>query len=605
MIIDDRLDTVLRTNATGPAAARTQFRQLVDILGRARDADDTPVRRAAIDRLESLHRHVGETERAAIVEAAAVRSPAIVEYFAGQSSRLASSVLRGARLREDDWLDMIPRLPVAARGFLRHRRDLGPQVERLLARFGIGDAVLPQPEGFVATAETSAPASPTVQASPPAPETSAPPPASAEPERPVRPPVQPRAPAPDPREGIGAIVRRIEAFRRNREDASQDGDAIEIEPGEAPRLPFPGEASRARATSVDISLDTEGTIAAATGGMGPMLVGHRPFTADPDAPARCDTRSLAAVRERRPIEAGRIELEGAPAIAGPWRIDAVPCFSAKGGRFTGWLARLRRPEPSAARDTVLAANDDDRDSGDRLRQMLHELRTPINAIQGFAELIHQQVMGPVSHQYRSYAAHIAGDAAKMLAGFEEVDRLVKLETGRMACETGDTDAADVVHRVIAQVEPLFERRGVRLTQSIASGNLPVSLADHELEELVWRLLSVIAGGAAPGERLDLELVVEGGSLRLAATLPASLASRETARLFSPGTRGPDGLPASLLGAGFSLRLAAAEARAANGDVERSGNLITLRLPLLTLNGAAPSDTRGDGGHPDTQGHRSA
>ena len=66
-----------------------------------------------------------------------------------------------------------------------------------------------------------------------------------------------------------------------------------------------------------------------------------------------------------------------------------------------------------------------------------------------------------------------------------------------------------------------------------------------------------------------------------------------------------GLPASLLGAGFSLRLAAAEARAANGDVERSGNLITLRLPLLTLNGAAPSDTRGDGGHPDTQGHRSA
>lgn len=560
MIVDDRLETVLHTQATGPAAARTQYRQLLDLLGRPAASGALPA--AAIERIDSLRQWLSENERAAIVERAVIRSGALVEHFAGASPRLASAALRGARLPEAEWLALIPRLPVPARGFLRHRRDLGPEVDRLLARFGIGDAVLPLPEGY----ESAQPAASIAGA-----------PVPAAPAEPMRAAPQ-RPPAPDPREGIGAIVRRIEAFRRQRENAPDEA----AQPGEAPHLPFPGEFGLAPPTAIDIACDADGAIVSASGPAASMVVGHRPFVTDPDAPARCDTNTLASARERRPISAGRIELEGAPSIAGAWRIDAVPCFSARGGRFTGWQARLRRPSPRPpAQDAVRAANDDDRDSGDRLRQMLHELRTPINAIQGFAELIHQQVMGPVSHQYRSYAAHIAGDAARMLAGFEEVERLVKLETGRLASDQGEADGGDVVRRVLEQVQPLFDQRSVRLTRTIGGATLPVAVADHELEELVWRLLSVIAATAGPGERLAIDLARDGDWLSLSVALPAALAARNDAQLFAPATRSTEGTPASLLGNGFSLRLAVAEARAAGGTLARSGNIMILRLPLLT------------------------
>lgn len=568
MIVDDRLATVLRTQATGQAAARTQYRQLLDILDRldVPDAEDLP--ESAINRIDSLRRWLGESERAAIVEAARLRSPAMVAHLAGVSSRIAAATMRGARLSEQDWLSLIPRLPVAARGFLRHRRDLGPEVDRLLARFGIGDAVLPLPEDFVVEQ---------VAAERPIPARQAP-----------RPPV-PLAPAPDPREGIGAIVRRIEAFRRQREHAPETEDL----PGEAPHLPFPGEFSAAPLTTVDITCDADGAIVAASGQAAPMLVGHRPFTNDPDAPARCDTDSLRAVRERRPVTGGRLELEGAPAIAGAWRIDALPCFSQQGGRFTGWQARLRRPPPrpnaSTPQEAARAANDDERDSGDRLRQMLHELRTPINAIQGFAELIHQQVMGPVSNQYRSYAAHIAGDAARMLAGFEEVDRLVKLETGRLAGEQGEADAGAVVRRVLDQVRPQFELRKVRLRETLTDEPVIVPLPDPDMEELVWRLLSVIAATAGPGERLALDLASDGEAMHLSFTLPATLAARDDTQLFAPAVRGSEGTPSSLLGNGFSLRLAAAEARSVGGRLLRSANLVTLRLPVLTANPLQPTE----------------
>ena len=58
------------------------------------------------------------------------------------------------------------------------------------------------------------------------------------------------------------------------------------------------------------------------------------------------------------------------------------------------------------------------EAGDRMRQLLHELRTPAGAIQGFAELIQQQMFGSAPNEYRALAAavSVAGPAAAPAAG---------------------------------------------------------------------------------------------------------------------------------------------------------------------------------------------
>jgi hypothetical protein len=137
-----------------------------------------------------------------------------------------------------------------------------------------------------------------------------------------------------------------------------------------------------------------------------MLVGFRPFTTEPGAPARCDAATVRAAEKHVPIIAGRMELTGSPLIAGAWRSTPRRCFP-------GWRAlhRLSRAAAPAGRASSRwcgygvrpPANDDVPDgSADRLRQVLHELRTPINAIQGFAELIQQQLFGETPHQYRGW-----------------------------------------------------------------------------------------------------------------------------------------------------------------------------------------------------------
>ena len=607
MIIDDRLATVLATPLAGAPGTRTQVRQLIDLLDRVPESHWQGDHDDALDQLSARLASLPQDDRERIAAEAGLRSPRLVAHFADASPRVAAAALGAARLNDAQWLALIPELPPLARGLLRHRRDMGRNrtsaPARLLARLGVGDAALPLPAGYEAVAPApvlrvvgpnrTTPAEP-------APTSSLPPRVAEE--------VQ----------GISAIVRRIEAFRRDRaaaaaqsaigQSATARSAAGNDDAGPHPHLPFADGFARPALTAIDITLDPAGEIVGAVGGAAAMLIGHRPFTADARAPAHCDPATMLAARQRRPVRAGRISLEGAPAIAGDWRIDAVPCFDAASRTFTGWRARLRRPLPV---NTDLAlrlgpANDDGRDelvpapeprltsaprrtapprdTDDRLRQLLHELKTPINAIQGFAELIQQQVLGPVAHQYRGYAAAIAADAATMLAQFEAIDQLVRLESGRQPIDPGETDARHALTTLVDRLAPLFDQREAGLSFQPGEEPLLLGIAPEAFEAMVWRLLSTLAAGTVPGEQLTLRLGREGDTMRLAARLPQALKARDG----PPAPAAAKGEGGLLLGRDFALRLLDAEARAAGGAVRRSELFLTLLLPLLTHSVTNPS-----------------
>ena len=147
MQFDDRLATVLRQKAGASAGARTQYRQLLDLLGRPQPGRDPSLLAAARLRLDSLADVISVRERAEIVreQGRRLNDPALVAHFAEAEPDIASATLSTARLTEAQWLALIPELPVRARGFLRLRRDLPEKVDALLERLGVHDRALPLP----------------------------------------------------------------------------------------------------------------------------------------------------------------------------------------------------------------------------------------------------------------------------------------------------------------------------------------------------------------------------------------------------------------------------------------------------------------------------
>jgi len=588
MFFDDRLATVLRQRVSSETGQRTQFRQLLDILGNRRrfedDRRDHSLLAAAWLRMDALADVIPAQERARIVREPGwrLRSAELAAHLADFEPEVASAALTKAELAAEDWNALIPRLPIRARGFLRLRRDLPLDVEALLELLGIHDRGLPSPGGSAARRETeSQPVAPGGERVEPPPRTS----------------YEPASNDTDPgRSEISALVERIARFKREREAAPQEHDPS---PGLPLDLPDEDRPSQRPVAAFGFAADSAGRIEWAEPDIAPMVVGARLVRRKTLLGAAGGNGGEAgplerAFARRQPISHAAAELSGAPAISGAWVVDARPRFT-DDGVFAGYVGRFRRPVDTPQSPSPAARE------ADRIRQLLHELRTPITAVQGYAEVIQQQLFGPAPHEYRALAAAIAADAARILAGFAELDRLARLEGGTSEIARGQTDLAGAATRTVAQLAQVLGPRlsGIEFDPP-ADRPILVTLDPDETDALLWRLLATLGGGCAAGEMLTASLTpvfaedARGGSgkplgiARLTCELPAQLLAEED--IFAAEAR-PIGsaINTGLFGAGFSLRLARAEARAADGDLVRSDEEVVLTLPLLVEEAAEDRD----------------
>ena len=549
MHFDDRLATVLRLTATSPAMARIQYRQLIDLLGREAQAAAAPTTlEAAMVRLDELNAIIPAVTRAAMLSEKSMRlsNADLVATLTMGEPEVAIAAIAAADLPEATWLALIPALPVRARGILRHRRGYGPAVEALLERLGIVDRGLP--------------------------------PAYPAPERAQRPELvvleggaatrSRRSLREEPSNaGIGSIVRRIEAFRKAQipPDKNLDGDTAT-----AARAI---DRTRTAVLAFDFTTNAEGRVDWADGPLAASFVGSM-LAALGGAE---DTPLQAAVRHRQPMRNQPVSLRGAPALAGAWTLDGLPRFEGSNGAFRGFIGRLRRPARHVQPHDDAASLE-----AGGMREVLHELRTPANAIQVAAEIIQQQLYGPAPHEYRALAAAIAGDTAQILAGFEELDRLVRLESGEMKTLSGQCDLGSLVLETVARLRAWTTPRGSGFALPHEVLDAMVSVNREEAARLVWRLLASLAGVSSTGETIALAFAGHKGQVCLTIEVPPSMAQRlDDPTMAAEPAELVRSLSAGMFGIGFTLRLAQAEAVAAGGRLTRDRAAFKLVLPGLT------------------------
>jgi signal transduction histidine kinase len=562
---DDSLKTVLSADMDSGFGAQSAWRQLVDLMGRGRIPADEP----SLARLRMLRQAVPVAVRAASARALAFASPpaALVGFFAEDELAAAAPVLRTAQLSSDDWLAMLPRFTPQGRALLRHRRDLSTEVIRGLASLGPVDFVLPNDAPIAANDALdepafvdSAPAEPVAVASSNL--------AANEPAVVVQPaPEEPIALAPSEPQPVAAggyqiadLVARIDAFQRQR--------PIELV-SPAPRAPVEP------ATSFRFETDAQGIICAVEGVSRGALIGASIAMGAPQGDVRVDAVINGALRQRQRFAGARLDIGGLSHASGAWRVAGTPQFDTATGRFTGYAATARRPrrdeEASAAPRKA---------ASDSLRQLVHELRTPTNAIAGFAELIEAQLLGPVTPVYRDHAVTIRDQAARLIAAIEDLDTAARIEGKALDLRTGPVPLQPLLERIARDLEPLATLRGTALDIH-PMGDHAALTDDHAAERLLSRLLAALTAAAVAGERIDIaEAPAPAGQVAICFARPHALGTGgEEALLSIDGdVADADTAGAPLLGTGFALRLARNLAIELGGELIFGEHLLTLRLP---------------------------
>ncbi len=564
MRFDDSLKTVLAADSSSPFGAQATFRQLSDLMARGR----VPADEVTLARLGELRAQVPAEIRATVARGLAAGSPpaGLVAFFAEDEPTIASAVLGGTDMGAADWVALLPRLGPAARAVLRRRGDLDPEVMRALETFGATDFAI----GYDAAQSADPPAALSPVDCPAAPPVGDSPftavgeltdamPVIAK----VRLAAEGPGPAVSPppiaplRDHIGFdiadVVDRIASFTRERAPAT---------PTKAPAV----ESFRFEAAADGRIVWTDAAPRGAI--VGVTLARH-----DSDAAAQVDGVAAGAFRARTSFADARLTLSGDSPVAGEWRVSGVPMFDSTTGRFTGYRGGARRPraDEEATHRPVRARSEG-------LRRLVHELRTPTNAIAGFSELIEAQLLGPVAPAYRERASSIRTLAADLVAAIEDLDLAARIEGDALELRPGVIPVLPLLTRLAADLQALAALRGCAIL--IAEGKaLAVACDDRAVERLVSRLLATMVSLAQADETIVVTPQRRDHRVAIAVTRPRALAAVADAALFNLDAEKEAVLPgAPLLGTGFALRLIRNLAGELGGDLTIGPDSLTLTLP---------------------------
>ncbi len=546
MRFDDSLKTVLAADASTAFGAQATFRQLADLVARGR----VPANDETLGRLRALRDQVPVAVRGAVARGLALGRPPtdLIALFAEDEPAIAAAALRAARLSAEEWIALLPQLGPTGRAVLRGREDLDPAVQRALESFGVTDFTI----GYVAPAPVNQPASPPIGSGPftaigaitaalPVVESAR---------------WGDAAPQPEPRDGggfeIAELVDRIATFQRERTPLAP---TVVNEPD-----------------SFRFETKADGTIrwtdAVPRGALvGASIVGS----------VAADDVVGEAVRRRASFTDARLMLGSATALAGEWRISAAPLFEPDTGRFTGYRGSARRYR--SAEPAMVG-----RGGAEGLRRLVHELRTPTNAIAGFSELIEAQLLGPVEPPYRERATTIRSLAADLVAAIEDLDLAARIDGAALELRTATVMIAPLLSRVAADLKPLTVRRGSGLAVAPMDAALTIAGDDRALERLIARLASALVSASGEGEALAISAArAPGGQVAITITRPRALTGISDEQLLSlDPEREVERAGSPLLGIGFVLRLAR------NLAVELGGNLAIEADRLIVTLPAAPA-----------------
>lgn len=570
MRFDDSLKTVLAADTSTAFGARAAYRQLVDLIARRR-VEPAP---ELLERIGQLRDTVSPDTRAAVARGLALVDPpvALVRLLADDQPAVAAAVWRAARLTPEEWDEVIAVAGPFGRSVLRDRRDLPPSAVRSLESFGSTDFVLGHdPAPAVANADADVLAPPPEAApwhvealaqedeAPESDDLFAPAP-------PLRPADEPVRAERGERFEIADLVQRIESFQRDRSHAT----------------PAPS-AEPSRVVAFRFETDAAGTIRWIDSGPRGAVIGLS-LRHDGGAGAPCvDGVAAGAFRKRTVFTDARLMVGGASPLAGAWRISGAPVFDQATGQFMGYRGRARRPRveedaapPRAARHPAQAEG---------LRRLVHELRTPTNAIAGFSELIERELLGPVAPVYRMRAATIRTQVAGLIGAIEDLDLAARIEGDALDLRPAAVAIAPMLDRVLADLAPLAALRGASFAP-VVPADLAAAVDSFAVERLVGRLCSTMLAGAQAGEVLHVVAVPAAlDQMTITIDRPAVLAGRtEEALLSLDDERTADGDGGPLLGTGFALRLARNLATELGGRLALDANRVTLTLPAATSGG---------------------
>ena len=220
-----------------------------------------------------------------------------------------------------------------------------------------------------------------------------------------------------------------------------------------------------------------------------------------------------------------------------------------------------------------------------LNTMTHELKTPLNAVIGFAELLASGIPQPLAPEQRLYAQDILDAGRHLLALLTDILAYSRLDAGELKLEPAPMSLAYFLPPRLAALRAKAEAKGQSFAVDIDPSVAGTVLVDRDkLARIVLNLIDNAIKFTLDGGRIAVRARRDGDWLEIAVTdNGVGIAEADLPHLFQPFMQLESGLARREGGAGLGLALARRLAELHGGGIlvtsaPGRGSTFTLRLP---------------------------
>jgi signal transduction histidine kinase len=223
-----------------------------------------------------------------------------------------------------------------------------------------------------------------------------------------------------------------------------------------------------------------------------------------------------------------------------------------------------------------------------MRGVSHDLKNPIHAIDGHAQLLEDELRGPLTSEQRDSIARIRRSARALMGLIEDLLELARAESGQLTVKLDRVILRDVVHDAVEEHRAAAEAAGLALVHADDRSETILTTDPARVSQVLGNLLSNAIKYTPRGGRIEVctEMLAprDDGGARLAIHVVddgPGIPADKREEIFGEFTRLESG---DKPGAGLGLSIARRVARLLGGDVtvageQRGGTRFTLWLPL--------------------------
>ncbi|MEO8883732.1 MAG: ATP-binding protein [Devosia sp.] len=219
-----------------------------------------------------------------------------------------------------------------------------------------------------------------------------------------------------------------------------------------------------------------------------------------------------------------------------------------------------------------------------LAHLSHDVRTPLNHIIGFAELIRQQTYGPVGDpRYLAYLDTIKGSGEKLLGSFATILELAELENGSKPLREEAISVDEMLQAVTRRFAAQASRAGIVLSAGIPCG--AGLLADRFcLERMLGNLIENALRFTPAGGKVTLaSYAADDGVVLEVSDTGMGMSEEQLGRLSQPFGFGDAAFTREHDGAGLGIAISRAIAELSGGRLvidsrPALGTTVAISLP---------------------------